>query len=394
MALTTDLKNSYSAKETVIGKISGSITEPIQSDSLVIKRTNVVVPVESGIKKLGDDYYFWFVSPNSPDQYSLIIKNIATLTSGKIQKVDLMQNFSVVNYSDYYVTPGVILTQEDFQIKVFLEEDYNKDIDLLIPSSEIRTLKPGENTISISISNFKRTSLNTIKIGKYNIPILAVLNESVPAYEDRKGLSLSPPSIEKKVSVFDNLNYTLAVKNYKNEILKDIIFEYNLNRFEINPKENITLKPNESAVYTLIIKNITSEGIYENINLKSSNATTFMVVKIMFDQEKPKIIENESTNNKTNETNNTQINYRCAEIEGGRICDAGQRCSGKLLTASDTSCCIGECVTATTSKSWIGYLIASLVIVILIFVYLKFYKTRADKNPLKRKISEAEKKLP
>ena len=76
------------------------------------------------------------------------------------------------------------------------------------------------------------------------------------------------------------------------------------------------------------------------------------------------------------------------------MCTNAQRCTGTTNLSQEGLCCVGTCVEQKTDtgngSSTIGYLLAVLVVVALGYLYWKYKKTKADTNPLPKKIKEAE----
>ena len=178
-AISTEIKDSYLPKETIITEISGSIIDPIATSNVELKRGHILVPIDYDVKKLGDKYYLWAIAPEQQANYTLFIKDITSYVSGRIEKVDYEKNFSVSgNLIDYYAKPGFASTDKDFEIKVTLNEDNNKEIKTEFLEEGNFTLKPGENIIKFSISGINESNLFGLEIGKYNIPVYVRVNKS------------------------------------------------------------------------------------------------------------------------------------------------------------------------------------------------------------------------
>ena len=179
-AISTDIKDSYPPKETVITEISGSILEPINSANVKLIRGHVLVPFDYEIKRLGDKYYLWILAPEQRTNYTLSIRGITTYVSGNVQRIDYEKNFTISgNLTDYYVKPGFILTEKDFEVRVQLNEDKEKEIKLeFIEEESEYMLKPGENIIKFSVSNINETGLFNLSIGRYLLPVYIKSNRT------------------------------------------------------------------------------------------------------------------------------------------------------------------------------------------------------------------------
>lgn len=303
-AISTTLNDSYSKGETIITEVSGNILEPIGAVNVEFRRGHVIVPFDYDLKKLGETYYLWAITPQTEMNYTLIIKNITTFVSGKVQKINYERNFSVSgNLSDYSIKPGFILTDKNFEVKVQLNEDNNKQIDVIFTGSTTFTLKPGENTIKFSITGIEESGPYNISIGRYTLP----------AY----------------------------------------------------------IKTNKTT---------TSTG---EQNIPTANLTNLTVIEKNATGEEKEAIEEE------------RAKHYCYEFPGS-VCSADEVCSGQSITSADGPCCVnGECqAKGSGGSSWIGYLLAAVVIIAAVFVWMRYKKVRAEKNPLEKKIHSIEKKMP
>jgi len=82
-AISTDMKESYSLGETMIIEIFGDILEPIFPENVEFRRGHVKVPFDYDIKKLGDRYFLWAVTPESENNYTLVLKDVTTTFNTK-----------------------------------------------------------------------------------------------------------------------------------------------------------------------------------------------------------------------------------------------------------------------------------------------------------------------
>ena len=237
------------------------------------------------------------------DNYTLIIKDITTTLSGKVQEIDYEKNFSVLgNFTDYSVKPGFVSTNKSFQIKVQLNEDNNKQIDLEFLKKTNFTLKPGENTLEFPIDDIIKSGLFNLSLGKYNLPVYVQVDKNI---------------------VISGGNET--------EII-DLT----------NPSDTENLTPEEEA-----------------INKESSK-------------------------------------YHCIDYQGN-LCKADETCSVRPRTTLDGQCCVnGNCISKTAgseSSAWIGYLIAAIVVIGGVFIWIRYKKIKAEKNPIRKSLL-SEKRTP
>ena len=83
-----------------------------------------------------------------------------------------------------------------------------------------------------------------------------------------------------------------------------------------------------------------------------------------------------------------QESYYCIELKGD-ICGTDETCSGtgsKEIIARGEECCVGgECKkSAGGGSSWIGYLIAVIVVIGAIFAWIKFKKAKPAKTAIEK----------
>jgi|SRR3989344_1884639 len=388
-AISTDMKQTYSPGETAIVKISGNLLEPISPSQIEFKRINVGVPFLYDVKKLGEDYYLWFILPLNESQknYTLIIRDVATTVGGISKKVDFMQNFSSAgNITDYTIRPGFVMTEEDFTIIIALNGDEDKSIDTDFPTSSSFLLKPGENLFYFSIKNVENTGLLNIKIGYYSLPAYIIKNNSVRRINN--SLRVEPSEIN-SLHLIQNksADYSFRVINDGVNIVKDIYLDYDDTIFSIKPSKKVTLYPKNWTYYNVSVKSAFTKNISEIIFFKSdqNNISIAVPIKIKF---VAKIFNETRINNATNSSL-----YTCRELLGEQ-CSSQQTCTGEFILSSDGACCTDKCVLSqeSSSKAWIGYLIAAIVIIGLGYLYFKYKKVKPEKNPLQKKINETDKK--
>ncbi len=385
-AISATLKESYSPKETIIAEISGNILGSLSSDNIEFKRGNVRVPLEYELKKLDNKYFLWFVAPESQNNYTLIINNIETTISGKNEEIDFSQNFSVLgNLSSYTIKPGAILANEDFEISVFLNEDFEKIVSISAPETHEVSIKPGENKIKFKFSDFEKNKILGIDLGIYKIPIFLISDEK---NSDLQILRFSPRTIEKIfLSSDEELDYIFSLDNLQNKKLENIELFYDKEKFKISP-DKFSLAPKESISLTLKIKGGDGDKIEDFVYAKYKNDSIPLYLDIRF-SDNPE----EELDFINNSENSSIKGYYCHELEG-KLCSAGETCEGKTKQSLDGIkgvCCIGKCVIPKKSNSWIGYLIALILTGAVIFIWFKYRKVKPETNPVAKIALESKK---
>ncbi len=391
LAISTTMKDVYEPSETIIIEIKGNILGSIPKENVEFKRNNVAVPFDYDLIKIGGRYYLWAIPPENENSYTLIIRSIATTVSGKLQEIDYYQNFSVKgNLTDYNIKPGIVSTNHDFEIIVNLNQDEDKTISVDFPISGETLLKPGQNTLKFDVDNVPETSIIDIHLGKYTIPVYIIVNESnKKARVDE--LRFSPRIIESRILITDkNRHYPFIITNAGEKEIRDVTLEYDDELFIVGPNTKFNIAAGKNVYLNLSLKNIPKDNIKKSIYAKYGNNSIEMLVDITQTEN----IEEAETPYLESSYNETSLFY-CAELSGAQ-CSASETCSGNIVSSINGACCVGKCQVSEESSSyaWIGYLLAGIVIVGGLILWLRYKKQKQESNPLTRKISEAEKKMP
>jgi len=265
-----------------------------------------------------------------------------------------------------------------------LYEDEPRDIQIDFPSARTFTLQPGANKISFSVSNIQGTKLVKAKIGYYIFPIYLTKKDGSSG-EYTSPVRVNPDYVGSLHLVSEHpIIYSFAVENRGIKDLKNIEVIYNEDIFEIEPEAEFALKQNETKYFNLTLNEDMRTDFAETIYLQSEkdNVSISIPFKISFTENVTQVIQNR--------TNGSSAVLTCGE-RSGNLCSGGNVCSGELIISSDGSCCLGACSEQKKgSKSWIGYLLFGLIIILLALIYLKYKKTKKLANPMDRKIREAE----
>ncbi|MEK6800379.1 MAG: hypothetical protein AABY05_00445 [Nanoarchaeota archaeon] len=401
-ALSSDIKESYLPRETAIAQLMGSVLEPVNSQQMILKNSNLEVPFDHGISKLGEKYYLWFVNPLDPGNYTLIIERILTDVNGNLEYKDYEQKFIVQgNITDYSVKPGAIYSKKDFEIYVNLYQESEKTITLDFPFERSFNLKNGQNKIYFSIKDLVGIKSDKIRIGKYDVPVYLIgnlstqtqnytLNESTTnstiievekinqtnETTQIKGFNVDPSFILSTVLAKNNSNYSYSfeISNFEYKEI-NVRFGYDPNKFLLNPNKNVSIEGNASKRFEITIKNLTGKFLRDAVIIYVGNESKSLILELNITKEDAEI-QTSYLRNSTKESL-----YYCSELNGKK-CNSDEACSGNEILSLDGSCCVGSCATINEkSKSWIGYLIAAVVILALLLVYLK-YKKGGNVKPL------------
>ncbi len=425
-AISSNIKDSYEKKETIIGELYGSILAPISKSQInLVRDGHIDVAFDYDIKQLGNKYYVWLTAPQNKGNYTLIINDIVTNEQGFQTQVNYQKNFKVLsNATDYSVKPGFISTSQDFFITASLYSEIEKTINIDFPNSQSINLQQGDNKIDFSIKDVVGTQLNTINFGKYAVPVYIVdkainnsvnqttnqtINQTSPVnvtsnntnpetnnsinrtnqtinftnpsnYSINASFKIVPQSIKSTILITENPSYPFKIFNFENSSV-NITLNYDKNIFVIIPYINLSIESNSSIQLNLSLKNNTGVTIRDAVIITSDKKSEYLLIEFNFTKKS----EDVSTSYLSGSSSSSESLLYCSEIPGAKLCTAsGEICNGKVVSSLDDGiCCQGTCkAEKTNSKAWIGYLIIAIVILVLLIIYLKYKKTKSPANPM------------
>jgi 6-pyruvoyl-tetrahydropterin synthase len=358
---------TYNQGETMIIEIQGNILQPIDRTDIIFKRSHVAIAVDYDIKKLNDKYYLYAQLPTTENNYTLFINDISTTVNGQNKVVDFNQSFVVSgNLTDYSVSPGFIITKNDFSLNIKSNLDQPTTINANFPSEQAITINPGNNVLAFNIAQ-TQPGLYLATIGKYAVPV-QVLASSTNQSISNISLSVFPKVIREVLESNSPKNYTLTIKN-NGELLENLYLSFNEAVFSVSPETISSINSNESVNISISLLNLTSRINEKIIIAKDSNALENVSFDLSF------------TTNPREVTNSSNAEYYCSEL-GGKFCTATEVCSGQLNQALDGSCCVGVCTLKEESSgsSWILYTFIGVAVLILIYIFFKYKKTSPAKS--------------
>jgi hypothetical protein len=380
-ALSDNAKDIYSPGETMIVKISGNILDSIEKGDLKFYRGHVEVPLDFDLKKLGDNYYFWASAPLNENNYSFVIKDVLTYSEGKQIAIDYARNFSVIgNLTSYSIRPGFIYSDSDFSLTLKLNEDESKSISLDFPIKRNVTIKPGENTLNFEISSVVGEKLMLLKVGEYIVPAYIIGKDPEPI---RRSILLNPRLISGTIFISDGFPIRIKLLNNGNTNINDLNIKYNQTIFSLSRTSFSNLDKDSEIDFNL---SINQKYLKDNLSIQDS-------IELIFDNSTLSLPINITlTDNKTNadiaQNNSYNYLYNCVEL-GGTRCESGTTCSIEGIISKDSvgnNCCKGTCIKPNVKgKSWTGYIIFLIILIVIISILIKYKMTGKKKNPLEKK---------
>lgn len=389
LAFSSDIEEYYQPKETILIKFSGETQNPIAFSDIVFTRGHVQIPIEYNIERLGGNYYLWAITPENPNNYTLIIKNIKTYENGVLTEIEYKKNFTVSgNVSEYNLKPGFITTKEDFEVIINYFGESSKQIPTNFPFSDYIYLTQGQNKITYSLEDIKGTQLIPIQIGKYTFIIYSI-KEGEPETPFVSSNIHFEPSLITLIQEKDKgiKKYSISLSNLGDTEIKNIELSYNDSLLSLSADKIKSLKSGESYSINLSLKERIAYDIQSTILASSTNNTALLNVFVKYIVPSIPI-----SNNNASQVNNS-LNYYCAQLDG-YVCAPSTTCEGESLLAKDGACCLGLCKEKPSiGNSWIGYLILGVVILIAAFIFSRYRKNSKPSKVFELKVANAEKKF-
>ncbi|MFH1586160.1 MAG: hypothetical protein ABIB79_05315 [archaeon] len=367
--------------ETLMAKVSGNFLDQITQDNIAFYRGHVRISLDSGIAKIDDEFYIYALLGDKPENdYSMKIEGVRYMEGSQVSEEDIVADFSISNQTaSFSVDPGAVYTHDDFSLKVQNLQNSQIEIDVTTgtePEENPIFLKSGEiKEIKFKVENVVRPFSETIGLssggGSYDIPIYIYMNESGSVKEGElefdQGelrISMATDSETTRIIYIEN-NDKGSVEDIElsvSDSLKDYV---TLSVDEINE-----LDKGESKKIELKIESSDEEGSVEGqVIAKSENESSAVLIYLTFIKDYvPPVNGGESSSSGGSSTTKT-----CAE-EGGQFCESGYKCDGDIISAVDGSCCLGTCEEDTGYGQLIGWGIIIVIVLFLVWFYLKKYK--------------------
>ena len=407
-AITTDMKSEYSQSETAIVKIQGSLTSTIDNNQIEFKKGTLRIPFQFDVVNLEGTYYIWFVTPNNPGNYTLLVHDIST--QEQQQLFTYYQNFSIgENKSDYTITPGALVSAGNYTLDIFLNADNSMSITSDFPETENINLIPGDN--QISFTSYNNSGVYLMDIGSYSIPVYITSNNSLvynnsidynstnqssqynqtntynSTYENTsqtygRAISIDIPALSKIAYYGSSPSYSFTIQNNWPVEVNEINFTY--------PSDIITLTAlptsiagNGSYQFNLSFVNPLNNTVRTTLRITSSGGNLTIPISIDITKNASNLINAYTLPAKDNSSSSS---FWCSELSG-QLCPSGSLCSGTNVSAHDGICCIGTCSsTQGSSSSWIGWFIAGLVILVIAYFWHKYKSVKPSGNILGKQI--------
>ncbi len=383
-ALSTTLAETYAQQETMIVEIGGAVLQPITPDQIELKRNNVQVPFEYGVKRLGSSWFIWGVAPSSQNNYTLYVHDVATVSNGVVVFEDIADSFRVTNQSAVAtIRPGIVRATDT--VLEFTYTSYEDFPGTITAGGNEVAISPGENDIYVTLPESTPIGFMGVTVGAYTVPVYVgqslgegpaqnTTSEQNQTITEEFIFSVVPEQIDSLV-VIDNLqSYTLSIHNPTADAIDNVVVVYDDSLLTAQPAFIPSIAPG-TTVDVLLTPVESNQPIQEVIRISNGEISVDVPISIEYTGEEPP------------ET----AQLLCHEDLGGNDCLGSQTCDGETVTSLDYSqCCLGECLDGDGEQGIgvvIGWLIASIVLIVLIIIVARYLKTKSN-GPRKNKMSK------
>ena len=399
-AVQIEMKGEYSKGETLIAKITGNFVDALGSGNVFFYRDHVRVPTQFTLSKINGDYYLYALLLNKVQgNYSLRIQDVRYKIATQITDDDVIQNFTISNETaDFYVSPGVIRTSDDFSLELTNLRDNKIEVEITSENSSDEEgffeslFGTGSSTQTVELSSGQTKKVNFEFNDSLNESTLTTINltsenisYSVPVYMEVNGtkktegtgeLTFEPSLFNVSIATNSNTSRIIYLYNNKDLPVKNISIYVSEN---LEPYVNLSvtdmdeLDENSSIRMELYFSSGESEENLEGqVTARYENDTDelFAHSAIFLN-----FIEDYVTQY---EENITVINTKtCSELNG-TICNVTiETCSGESVYAKENKCCLAQCEAKEDGGSTlkiIGWSLVALIVVFVIWFFIKKYK--------------------
>lgn len=387
-AVEFDMEAEFDQGETLMARISGNFVEQITKDDVYFYRGHVRISQDFDVGKIDNEFYIYAqLLDKMPHNYSIAVEGVRYMVGSQISEDTLTKNFTITNATaDFKISPGFVITKQDFSVEVQNLQDYGITININTESSGGGTgffaslfgesstgedsviLKSGEiEKINFELGDMENPTLQTITLStenlKYEIPVYIYLNKTDNG-ED-KVFDFNPSELDVSMPTSAETTRIIYLENLGENKLENITLSLS-NSLEpyvsLSVEEIDDLEENLSAKLEL---NFTSDSEVQTIQGQiTANANdeiyAYCGVILNFIED---YVEDQ-------ETHSVQT---CEEM-AGIICEEDEECDGESKYAKDGKCCMGTCKIPKESSS--GKIIGWTIVIAVIAFVIWFFKAK------------------
>ncbi|MBI2047437.1 hypothetical protein HYT26_04735 [Candidatus Pacearchaeota archaeon] len=432
-------KESYNSGETLIARLDADFISSPSSDNVFFYRGHVLVNMIYDAVFSNNTLFIYAIVPDTARNYTIAVKNIKYLENGIVKETEIAKDFAVSSEkADFYVTPGLILTGGDFNIRaVSKKENYTSIKASFQGMKQDISLSPfGYKIISLSAKNIGSFSIIYLSLEgektSYSVPVLvypaaqatadtsanetnapaanisqganapasnytnetnassnasqesnlsgnASAQSEIQAYQAQEALKFNPDSITELSLIQEQLPLMLAISlmNLHTEAITGISLSYDKGLegiISVAPGFIESIEPASSQNIELTLKKLAKEGFF-NGSIYAKSGNFSAVFYLEIN-----ITKDYSTLGSlglaTEETCNIDYETLCQSSE---FCaNATQRYTAEGICCPKEGACkkLEEEKPKSSSNKIIGFVILFLVIIIALLLFLKFKKAK------------------
>jgi hypothetical protein len=394
-AVQINMKSNYSMGETLIAQVSGNFLTQIQQQNVLLYSGHVRVSFIPTVQKIGDTFYLYGqLYGKSSGNYSLVISGVTYSENLVSNSNDIVQNFTITNNSaDFFVSPGFIESNNTFSISAQNLGDNSISVNSFFENSTTNTNTNSDFFASLfgTGSNPQITPTTATQIGPQQIGqipfsvsstnqnqlLVAVLQTNNTDYE----IPVIVPSNQTQVAIL----YSSLIFQPQQEVFSmstNSNFSSYLSLYNSGPSQNVTLSISNNLQPYVSIPNITILG----------NNSTFLIPINITSNSTENIIGGQITAASPSSTayfslilnisngyiapaNGTTLFQTCSQLNG-TFCNDTTACTVPTQAAENGACCIGTCqpISSNSSGLVIGWILAAIMILFLVFFFVRRYK--------------------
>lgn len=403
-AVEFSAKENFSQGETFTARISGNFYQPISASDITFFKEHTRISLVPSVQKIDGDFYISAqLFGKAPDNYSIVISDAQYYSGPELVQSDLSKNFTITNdLADFTITPGFIMTGDDF----FIQVQNLKDAKIIIKSKIINksssssgsgtffdslfgigNQETNENTtetivksgeikkINFQKDNFIPLRLQILELSandtSYQIPVYITSNDSVfgngTSISGGENLQFESPELNISIPLNSKTTRSLYLANLGDSDLDEIELSLSdsLKPYVVFSSDNVSLNGNSSKKIDFQFFSDGNEQTIEGqIKAKTQNDFyAYISVTLIFAKN-----ANASIN-----AGDVTIPL-CSELNG-IVCAQGETCAGDSEVARDGVCCLATCEKPLgASLSWkiIGWTVVGIIAIVLILLFFRY----------------------
>jgi hypothetical protein len=397
-AVEFDIKEEFKQGETLMARVSGNFIEPVLKENILFFKGHVRVSIDAYVAKINEEFYIYAKLPETENNYSIKIENVEYMQGSKQIDDDLEMNFTILNSTaDFSLTPGFVITEEDFSLQVQNLQDKKITIDVettpvsgnggfassIFGSEDTEVadggsfeLRSGEiKDIDFNVEQAEESTIKMIKLKseniEYEVPIFIFESGKEPEKEE---FNLDPGDLQIQIPTNVARTRTIYLENNGDVKLENITLELSDSLFPYISLESDFIDEIESNEEVQIVLEIISGPLEEIVEgqltarIRDEKYTyTSIELEIISDFIPIDIVEPIDSGFASTKT--------CMEL-GGNVCVDNETCTDAEPTyAKDDVCCMNSCEEIQEGSSrLIGWLLVIIVIGAVAWFFFKRYK--------------------